>query len=374
MKVICDRAALVEALNIVTGVIPSRSPKPSLACVKLVAGDGRLSLSTTDLEVAIRMETERVDVTKPGEALIPADKLIQIARESADSTLSIEVANDEAKILGQDSRFTVYGYPVTEFPPIGEDDDTEPAFTINMGMLRILISRTLFATARENSRYAINGVLIHRKGKKLEFVATDGRRLAMARGTCEPGKKAPDETHSIVPTKALQLLLRTPADNDDQVAVSIKDNQITFRLSGETGPRAMLTSHLVEGAFPPYEDVIPKDLDKKITFDVSSLASAVRRAALLTNEESKGVRMAFAEDGLTISSRAPELGEAEIKVPLAKQEGEGLEIGFNPGFIVDALKVLDTPEIVFELKAPNKPGLIRSGPEFTYVLMPVNLS
>jgi len=129
----------------------------------------------------------------------------------------------------------------------------------------------------------------------------------------------------------------------------------------------------VEGAFPPFEDVIPKDQDKKVSCDTASLLSAIRRAALLTNEESRGVRMAFADDKLTLTSRAPEMGEAEVELALDKYEGDPVEIGFNPGFIADALKVVDGGKVIVELKAPNKPGVLRTGPDFTYVLMPVNL-
>ena len=154
--------------------------------------------------------------------------------------------------------------------------------------------------------------------------------------------------------------------------MAMDENQAIFAV-GEGADAAVLSTNLVEGAFPPFEDVIPKDQDKKVTFDCATLSSAIRRAALLTNEESKGVRMSFADKKLTVTSRAPEMGEAEIHVELTKYEGEPLEIGFNPGFISDALKVVDGAEVIVELKAPNKPGVLRTGNEFTYVIMPVNL-
>jgi DNA polymerase-3 subunit beta len=138
----------------------------------------------------------------------------------------------------------------------------------------------------------------------------------------------------------------------------------------------VLVSNLVEGSFPPYEDVIPKDQDKKVTFDRDVLASAVRRAALLTNEESRGVRMNFKgkDKLLELSSRAAEVGEAQIRCDLAGYEGDDVEIGFNPTFVTDALKVISEPEVIMELKAGNKPGLIKSGTDFMYVVMPVSLS
>jgi len=146
--------------------------------------------------------------------------------------------------------------------------------------------------------------------------------------------------------------------------------------AGLGSPRAVLSSTLVEGTFPPYEDVIPKEQDKKVVADRESLNRAVRKAAVLTNEESRGVRLAFAANAkrLTLSSRAPEMGEAEINVDLTSYDGEDIEISFNPTFISDVLRVVEETDVVLELKAPNKPGLFRSqSGDFMYVVMPVNL-
>jgi len=161
------------------------------------------------------------------------------------------------------------------------------------------------------------------------------------------------------------------------VQIAITENQILFSFGTAASPgRAILVSNLVEGAFPPYEDVIPKDNDKKVTFDRDVVMSAVKRAALLTNEESRGVKLSFhAKDKqLELSSRAPEQGESNIKVDLTDYDGEDVEIGFNPAFITDALRVMTETQIVMELKASGKPGLIRSGNDFMYVVMPVNLT
>lgn len=366
MKVICDRGALVESLNLVGGVIVSRTPKPALTCVKLTAeAGGGLTLSATDLEVAVRLTTPRVEVQKPGDALIPADKFSQIVRESIDSTLTLATEQDVAHITGQDSKFKIFGQPAGDFPPLPEFTG-DADFEIPAADLHRLIAMTIFATARENSRYAINGVLVEREGNKLVVVATDGHRLAMAKGSC---KAASSEARSaIVPTKALNLLLRLFDDAEQTVKVKIIDNQILFATD-----EAVLSSNLVEGNFPPYKDVIPKDGDKKATLETDVFISAVRRAALLTNEESKGVRMAFGESGLTLSSRAPEMGEAEIDVSVPEYAGDPFEIGFNPAYLLDALKVLDESRVQLEFKAGNKPGILRTGPNFLYVIMPVNL-
>ena len=367
MKVICDRGALIEALNLTSGVISSRTPKPVLGCVKIIAEPGRLTLAATDNEASVRVSTPRVEVQEPGEALIPADKLFQIVRESIDPTISIQSENDKAIIRGQDSRFELNGYPPNELPPIAEFSG-EGDFSIQAGDLHRLITQTIFATARENSRYAINGVLIERQNNKLTLVATDGRRLAMAKGLCKPGKDNDATISAIVPTKALNLLLKLFTVPEKSVTVRIADNQVVF-----AGEDAVLSSKLVEGNFPPYKDVIPRDGDKKATLATDAFASAVRRAALLTAEESKGIRLSFKGKTLTLTSRAPEMGEAEINLEVPQYVGDPIDVGFNPQFLLDALKIADSEQVVLDMKAGNKPGILRTGPDFLYVVMPVNL-
>lgn len=365
MKVICDRGALVEALNLAGGVVLSRTPKPVLLCVKLTAKDGALTVAATDLEVSLHLSAEQVEVQEEGAVVIPNDKLSAIVRESTDPTITIESEGEAAHIRGADSHFKIFGHTADEFPPV-EPFTGEPDFKLSAAALLEIIRKTVFATARETSRYAINGVLLEREEKKVTMVATDGRRLALARGTAAEAKG--ETAGAIIPTKALNLLQRLLDDPAEEVRVKVEENRAHF-----TTDAATLTSNLVEGNFPPYRDVIPKDQDKKAVFATDALSSGVRRAALLTNEESKGVKFAFSDDKLTLSSKAPEMGEAEVSVPVESYQGDPFEIGFNPFFVVDVLKVADTDQVTLEFKAPNKPGTIRVGTEFTYVVMPVSL-
>jgi DNA polymerase-3 subunit beta len=400
MKVVCDRSALLDAVNSVSGVVPQRTPRIALTCIKLVASrsgsSGALTLAATDAELAIRVTLSQVDVASPGEALVPAEKLRQIvSAEESEPTLTLDVQQDICHIRGVDAHFKVFCQPVADFPPIPDypavvsgaaGANIRGQFTYAAGGLNDLITRTLFAAARENSRYAINGVLIKRDGRRLEFVATDGRRLALCRASLPgPADKDAKPVSCIVPAKALNVLSRLARDPEETVHVAITDAQILFAFTpaGEkdaSRPRAYLLSTLVEGTFPPYEDVIPKDQDKKITFDRDTLNYAVRRAAILTNEETRGVKLAFkgAAKRLEISSRAQETGEANITADLAAYEGADIEIGFNPGFITDALKVMPDNQVIMELKAPTSPALIKSAArtaasDFLYVLMPVTL-
>ena len=376
MKVICDRAALVEAVNTAGGIVASRTPTPVLKCLKLTASNAEpsgLLLSATDLEVGLRLGVEQVEVAEEGEAAIPADKLSQIARACVDDpTLTLETEGDTLHIRGADSHFKVFGSDPKEFPPVRDFGDAAVDCEIDAGTLHMLIARTLFAAAVEHSRYAINGVLFERDGKRLRLVATDGRRLAMATGEARSGE---GKSTCIVPTKALKLVAKLADDPGAPIRLAIEDHQIlmAFGDADAPGETAVLSSNLVEGAFPPFEDVVPKEQDKKVSFETTILSSAIRRAALLTNEESKGVRLSFADDKLTLTSRAPEMGEATVEVNLEDYQGDPLEIGFNPNFITEALNVVDTGKVVVELKSATKPGVLKTGPDFTYVIMPVNL-
>lgn len=408
MKVICDRGALMDAVNLVAAVVPARSPTPALSCVKLTArkvgAAGEFTLSGTDAETSLHVTLTQVDVQRAGEVAIPADKLRAIvSAEDNEPTLTIEVegaASEQCHIRGTNAHFRVFAYPAKDFPPMPDfvgsingsgSDAAKSVFSHTAGGLMDLVSRTVFATARETSRYAINGVLMKRDGKKLEMVATDGRRLAVSRSQIAGGKASGgsggENVTCIVPTKALNILTKLARDPEETVRIAVSDARIFFAFETtppgggkdpdkHPAPRAILSSTLVEGSFPPYEDVIPKDQDKRITAMRDDLGAAVRKASVLTNEESRGVRMAFSskDKRLTLSSRAPEMGESEISIDLADYQGDDIEISFNPSFITDVLRVVPQQQIIVELKAPNKPGLIRSETnDFLYVVMPVNL-
>ncbi len=405
MKVICDRAALLDALNMVASVVPTRTPMPALSCVKLTAtkegkGGGELTLAGTDNETSLQLSVTHVDVQQAGSGAIPADKLRQIVQaEDGEPTLTLEIEGDQCHIRGANAHFRVFCFPAADFPPLPDfnaaisgsgPDAARTVFAQPSGQLADIIARTVFATARETSRYAINGVLLKRDGKKLEMVATDGRRLALCRATIPGAAGGKGENITcIIPTKALMTAQKLVRDGEEPVRMAIGESRVFFAFGGtepEEGkkgkggagghPRAILSSTLVEGTFPPYEDVIPRENDKKITAGREELTSAVRKATVLTNEESRGVRMSFSggDKRLKLSSRAPEMGESEIAVDLAGYEGTDIEISFNPTFLVDVLKVVSDPQVIVELKAPNKPGLIRSeAGDFLYVVMPVNL-
>jgi DNA polymerase-3 subunit beta len=346
-------------------VAAARTPKPVLQCVKLGTSADGLVLMASDLQVGLRCLVRQVETKAEGEALVAADKLSAIVRESSDDTLSLEMKDANLEVRGGDSRFLIYGRDPKEFPPVSELSG-KADLEIKAGVLGAMIERTLYAVARENTRYAINGILWEKKGKKLQLVATDGRRLAQAIGAAEVS--IGEDRQVILPAKAMAFLGRNLDDPSTQARIKFEPSQCVIEYGDWT-----VSSVLVEGHFPKYEDVIPQDSDKVLEVDRETFLSAIRRAALLTTPESKGVRFAFADDMLTLSSRVAEQGEATIRFPV-EYAYPPMEIGFNPQFLMDMLRVLDDEKLKVELKETNRPAVLRSGSDFLYVVMPVNLS
>ncbi|HWL95163.1 MAG TPA: DNA polymerase III subunit beta, partial [Phycisphaerae bacterium] len=256
MKFICDRVALQEALSAASSVAMTRTPRPILECVRITAEKDGLVLTAYDQEVGIQYRVTQVEVSKPGETLVNCARLVAIVRESADETMAFESQDEVLNIRGRDSVFRVVGQNVREFPPVpGLEGD--PNITLKMGDLRSAIEKTLFAAARESTRYAINGVLWQKKGKQLRLIATDGRRLALSSAAMQSSTEG--DVQAIVPTKTLSLLSKLHFDADEPVEIRITTNQIALQCG-----KATISSVLVEGNFPRWEDVIPRENDKTI--------------------------------------------------------------------------------------------------------------
>ncbi len=367
MKVSFNKEALAEALGLLTSIIPIRTPKPILRCIRIVAGEKDVRVDATDLETSISCLLSEVQVEEAGEIVVPADRLAGIVRESSDSVLVVKAKEGTCEIVGSDSYFTIYGQEPEHYPNVPVFDG-EPDLTIPLGNLKTGIEQCLFSTAKETSRYAINGVLWEFKGKKLLFVATDGRRLARSRvGLTSSPKENIAAQKIIVPSKTMGLLEKLTVHEEENVAMKLVDNQILFRYAN-----VVISSVLVEGKFPNYEDIIPSDYSNKLVLSTEAVLSAVRRAALLTSEESRGIKLSISKDNIVFSSRAPEAGAAQVTIPI-KYDGKPIDIGFNPQFLIDALRVIQTDDLEMQLGQSDTPGLIKSGPDFLYVLMPISL-
>jgi len=368
MKVQFNREGLNQALTLLTSIVPERTPKPILRCVKIDAAKEGVHIYGTDLEVGINCFLPAVEVEQPGQTVVPAARLAAVVRESADETLLLCAAEGLCEVRGADSHFSIYSQEPSQYPPIAAAAG-EPDVEVLLDNLRIGIEQSLFATAKESTRYAINGVLWEMKGKKLTLVATDGRRLARTRVNLvgNPSDKAAS-AKLIVPAKTMALLAKLTGGGKDKVAVHLVDSQAIFACGN-----VVVCSNLVEGNFPKYEDIIPADYQKKVVLPTDVALSAVRRAALLTSEESRGIKLAVSKNKLVFSAKAPETGDAEVDVAI-EYAGEPVEIGFNPQFLADAIRVIKEPQFELELGQPDTPGVIKAGANFLYVLMPINLS
>ncbi len=368
MKVTFNRSALAEALGLMTAVVPSRTPKPILRCVRIATSAGEMRIYATNLELGLDYMVSEVEVEQQGEVVIEAERLAAIVRESADEVLVLESGDTTCEIRGADSHFTIYGQDPKQYPKVPSFGSGQPDVTISLEELQTGIDRCLFATARESSRYAINGVLWEAKGKKLLLVATDGRRLARCRVELQQAPAADAARQKIIiPARTMALLQKVAVHNEQSVAVKLVDNRVLLSCAN-----VVISSNLVEGNFPKYEDIIPTDYDKKVTLPTEAALSGVRRAALLTSEESKGIKLSLTGDALVFSGSSPEAGAAEVSMAV-QYGGEPIDIGFNPQFLVDVLRVIRAPDFELELGQPDRPGLIKSGADFLYVLMPINL-
>ena len=370
MKVIVDRTGLAEAVELVGSIALTRAPQPLMTCIHIAAADGHLVLSATDGEVCLSVALTNISVEKTGDAAIPADKLRSVVSgEKEDPTLTLTTDNHALVVAGFDARFRIHGYAPADFPPMPEFPKavsiTHPAASVGK-----LLANTMFAAAKENSRYAIDGVFVSQEKKRLEVVATDGRRLALAWAD-QGGEK----TAFILPRKAATLVRKIVSKHTEDVQIAQDDSRIYVRMGTPDRPGClMLSANKVSGAFPPYGDLIKTDYDKRANIDRSKLASAMRRAAILTSEESRGVRMEFARGKqMKATGRATGVGEGVVMLDLASYEGDAIEIGFNPAFICEGLASISDEQVSLEMSAPSKPGVIR-GDRFLYLVMPISLT
>lgn len=364
MRFRCERQKLLEAFQVVGAVVSGRSIKQIYESVKIVSREDSLELVATDLEVAIRYALNDVAIETPGALTVPAARMTAILREMKDEQVDVSWEDGATHVQASGSQFKILGEDPEEFPQIptmGEDR----TFSIARDAFRSLIERTAFAAAKERTRYALNGVLLLVSGGEATCVTTDGRRLAMASMAVDNPEEI--EVDAIVPVKGMLQMVRSLTDEDETLALRIDDNQAMARTS-----RAMVACRLVEGAFPNWREVVPVNCAREVDLNREQTIAALRKAKLLTNQESRSVRLKFEKERLIIASRALEVGEARVEIEIP-YDGESIEIGFNPEYVIDALNVSSSETVRFGLNGPTSPGKLTDGEKFTYVVMPVSL-
>jgi DNA polymerase-3 subunit beta len=367
MKATYHREGLLSAFQLASVAVAPRDVKPILRNLKVITEEDRSILMATDLELGIRLEVRGVKVEEPGEAILPATRTLAILRESADEELYLDANTDRCQVRGQLNEFEMPGEDPANFPDV-------PAFAeeryheLTAGVLREMIRRTIFAAATENPRYAVTGIMWELEKDQAKLVATDGRRLAVMEGTATAhGEHDTKGQTPVVPTKAMSLLERNLIDPDELVRVSIRPNEVLFKTE-----RAMIYSRLVEGRYPAYREVFPKKPTCKIPLTTGSFHSAIRQAAIMTDDESKKVVFSFGKKKLTLQASGAETGKSKVELPL-EYEGKTIEIRFDPRFLTDMLRVLDPGAgVTLELVDGASPALFRMGSDYSYVVMPLS--
>ncbi|MCY3018647.1 MAG: DNA polymerase III subunit beta [Planctomycetota bacterium] len=366
MKLVVKREPFTAALSAAAAVVPLRGARPSLKNALLKGDqDGNLEVQATDMEVGLRYKLKAETIQSPVSLCLPCITLAGLLKECTEDVVTLETSGAKGILTVGRDRFEVFGQESSDFPEIpgiGEG----PALTIAAADLARMIDRTIFAAAREQGRYAINGVYIQCKDKVFEMVATDGRRLAY----CKKKLKSSGvlEDGAIVPVKMMQEVrkLCDSAGANGDLQISVQGRAVLVCSEIET-----LSSLVVEGIFPKYQQVIPKDCDKEITFKREALLQALRKAMFLTSEETRTVQLNFSPGTCLIEARSPDKGQAAVTLEV-EYTGDAVAIGFNPQYLQDALRVLAADTARMELKDSARPGVLREGQDYQYVLMPVN--
>jgi len=356
----------MAALQAASAVVPARSPKPVLTNVKLEASREGAVLSATDLEIGIRVDVEGVETAAPGAVLLPSSRLTAIVRESpAGTVFDIHADGTATVVKAPRSEFRLPAEDPLEFPAVAAFTANE-CFEVSTALVRELVRRTVFATDNESSRYALGGVLLELSADGVVAVGTDGRRLAMMRGPVAQ-RGAPAAVQPIVPARAMQLIERCLGGSDTPVQIAADSSEVIVR----SGPTT-ISARLVVGRFPRWRDVFPERPDAvRVNLVAGPFLAAVRQAAIVTSEQSKGVDFSFEPGQLVLAGRSAESGESRVELPL-DHAGATVRIKLDPRFVGDFLRVIDpATNVAVEITDPQSACVCRTEDGYGYVIMPL---
>jgi DNA polymerase-3 subunit beta len=366
MRFSLQREVFLKPLAQVVNVVERRQTLPVLANLLARVDGDQLSLTGTDLEVEMVART-RVDDAQAGETTIPARKLFEIVRALPDgSKVTVSQAGDKITVSAGRSRFTLASLPANDFPSLDEVDATERV-KVGEASLKELIERTAFAMAQQDVRYYLNGLLFDLRDKALRCVATDGHRLALCESVLE--ETVQTKRQIIVPRKGVLELQRLLEGGDRELELEMGRSHIRVKRDDVT-----FTSKLIDGRFPDYEAVIPIGADREVKIDREALRASLQRAAILSNEKYRGVRVEVSPGQLKINAHNPEQEEAQEEVE-AETKVDSLTIGFNVNYLLDALSALRDEHVVLQLRDANSSALVReaSNERCRHVVMPLRL-
>ena len=348
MRFTIAREKLQEALTSVAAAVPAKTTLPVLSNLLLEATDRGVRFSATDLDVAVSVEVP-AEVESTGALTLPAKRLGEIARELPPAPVKIAALGEQrATVECGRTRFKLLGLPRDEFPAFPPVEYTA-GWRLKAAALHELISRTAFAVSNEESRPILNGVLWEIRPQQLRMVATNGHRLAMIDVVGELGSGASGDF--ILPPRALEQVKRVfPAD--EEVEIGRGESHLAFR-----SPLASVSTRLIEGPYPNYDQVIPRDNDRTATVDRASLVSALRRMAVVASDQTHRVKLSFNTALLKFAVQTPDVGEGQDEIPV-QYTGDPLDIGFNSSYLLEILRFMPTDEVRFTFKSAERAATI----------------
>ena len=362
-----NQEKVLSALQSVAGIVERRHTLPILANVMIRKTGSQIQLTTSDLEIQIRTSAVLDGDAGNFTTTVGARKLIDILRSMpSDQTVSLESSQNKLILKGGKSRFTLQSLPAEDFPLVQEAANFGPVFSVPQKTLKALLSQVSFAMAVHDIRYYLNGILFVAEGKQLSLVATDGHRLAFSSATLDV--EVPRQ-EVILPRKTVLEMQRLLSDKEGAIEMQFAGNQAKFSFEGME-----FVTKLVEGKFPDYNRVIPKNHKNIITLGRTTLLASLQRTAILTSEKFKGVRLNIEPGTLRVASNNAEQEEAvdELDIDYA---GDAIEIGFNVTYLIDALTNMEQDMVKMELADSNSSALltIPDDAAFKYVVMPMRI-
>jgi len=365
MKLSAARDVLLKPLQAVIGVVERRQTMPILSNVLLVAKDGELAVTATDLEVELVAQAD-VAVADGGEITVSGRKLLDICRALPEgSDIDMSVSGEKLVVRSGRSKFSLATLPAAEFPSV-EDIKAGQTIEVDQETLGRLIEKTHFSMAQQDVRYYLNGMLLETGGKFLRAVATDGHRLAMCEAELDGASL--DEQQVIVPRKGV-LELQRLMSGEGSLNIELGPNHVRIQLEG-----IRFTSKLIDGRFPEYDRVIPKESSNELSADRESFKAALQRTAILSNEKYRGIRLIIRDSGVVMQAHNPEQEEAEEELEV-QYSGEDIEIGFNVNYLLDALGAVTGDDVTLSVLDGNSSCLIRQPgrDDCKFVVMPMRL-
>jgi DNA polymerase-3 subunit beta len=364
MKVIISRIELLALISKIQGVVPAKPPIPVLANVLIESQDDQIIFSVTDLTVSMRVFAP-AKVLEEGAIALPARRFFQLIRELTAPQIEIHAnSNETASINAGTSRFKIQGMSKDEFPALPDFSDGK-AFTIPNVKLKEMLSRTLFAAARDDSRQVLNGINLNLAQNQAIFIGTDGKRLARLMTPIE--STIAHEGSYILPLKAVEEIIKLLDEKEVSSELTFLDDKIAIE-----GDNITLFTKLIVGEYPDVTRVIPQKSEQSLSLHREELISLLRQVSLFTTDTSSSIRFTFQSGQLNLSAVSSELGEGNVTMPV-NYSGPTLEIAFNPHYFLDILRHSKDEIISFDITDPYNPGLVTDSTNAQFVIMPMRL-